>query len=113
MSTWCAPARPITSAKSTSPIPRIFRVVMTGLASANDAQAVTIHFGSGEFTGKYKMLVDNFSQWQPMPARVQSIDFAIYEQVVVNPETSSVTATARKDRFIPGAAAWRRKIIYL
>jgi len=41
--------------------PKDLRVVMTGLASANDAQAVTIHFGSSEFTGKYKMLVDNFS----------------------------------------------------
>jgi len=69
---------------------------LTGLASANDAQAVTIHFGSGEFTGKYKMLVDNFSQWQANAGRVQSIDLQYTRQVVVNPETSSVTATARK-----------------
>ncbi|HXN95625.1 MAG TPA: FtsQ-type POTRA domain-containing protein, partial [Candidatus Acidoferrales bacterium] len=54
--------------------PKDLRVVMTGLASANDAQAVTIHFGSSEFTGKYKMLVDNFSQWQANAGRVQSID---------------------------------------
>jgi len=76
--------------------PKDLRVVMTGLASANDAQAVTIHFGSGEFTGKYKMLVDNFSQWQANAGRVQSIDLQYTRQVVVNPETSSVTATARK-----------------
>jgi len=71
------------------------RVVMTGLASANDTQAVTIHFGSGEFTGKYKMLVDNFSQWQANAGRVQSIDLQYTRQVVVNPDTSSGTTTAR------------------
>jgi len=71
------------------------RVVMTGLASANDSQAVTIHFGSGEFTGKYKMLVDNFSQWQANAGRVQSIDLQYTRQVVVNPDTSSGTTTAR------------------
>jgi cell division protein FtsQ len=75
--------------------PKDLRVVMTGLASANDSQAVTIHFGSGEFTGKYKMLVDNFSQWQANAGRVQSIDLQYSRQVVVNPDTSSGTATAR------------------
>jgi cell division protein FtsQ len=75
--------------------PKDLRVVMTGLASANDAQAVTIHFGSGEFTGKYKMLVDNFSQWQANAGHVQSIDLQYSRQVVVNPDASSVTATAR------------------
>ena len=76
--------------------PKDLRVVMTGLSSAGDSQAVTIHFGSGEFTGKYKMLVDNFSQWQANAGRVQSIDLQYSRQVVVNPETSSVTATARR-----------------
>jgi cell division protein FtsQ len=75
--------------------PKDLRVVMTGLASANDSQAVTIHFGSGEFTGKYKMLVDNFSQWQANAGRVQSIDLQYSRQVVVNPDASSVTANAR------------------
>ncbi|HKV63779.1 MAG TPA: FtsQ-type POTRA domain-containing protein [Candidatus Acidoferrum sp.] len=75
--------------------PKDLRVVMTGLASANDRQAVTIHFGSGEFTGKYKMLVDNFSQWQANAGRVQSIDLQYSRQVVVNPDTSAGTATAR------------------
>jgi cell division protein FtsQ len=75
--------------------PKDLRVVMTGLASANDAQAVTIHFGAAEFTGKYKMLVDNFSQWQANAGHVQSIDLQYSRQVVVNPDASSVTATAR------------------
>jgi len=75
--------------------PKDLRVVMTGLANANDAQAVTIHFGSSEFTGKYKMLVDNFSQWQANAGRVQSIDLQYSRQVVVNPDASAGTAAAR------------------
>ena len=67
------------------------RVVMTGLAGPTDSQAVTVHFGSGEFTGKYKMLVDNFSQWQANTGRVQSIDLQYLRQVIVNPEPSSGT----------------------
>jgi cell division protein FtsQ len=76
--------------------PKDLRVVMTGLASATDSQAVTIHFGSSEFTGKYKMLIDNFSQWQANAGRVQSIDLQYSRQVVVNPDTSAGTTTARK-----------------
>jgi cell division protein FtsQ len=76
--------------------PKDLRVVMTGLASPNDAQAVTIHFGSGEFTGKYKMLVDNFSQWQANAGRVRSIDLQYSRQVVVNPDPTAGTTTARK-----------------
>jgi cell division protein FtsQ len=75
--------------------PKDLRVVMTGLAGANDSQAVTIHFGSAEFTGKYKMLVDNFSQWQANAGRVQSIDLQYSRQVVVNPDTSPGTVAAR------------------
>ncbi len=75
--------------------PKDLRVVMTGLASATDAQAVTIHFGSGEFSGKYKMLVDNFSQWQANAGRVQSIDLQYSRQVVVNPDVSVGTTAAR------------------
>ena len=75
--------------------PKDLRVVMTGLASATDAQAVTIHFGSGEFSGKYKMLVDNFSQWQANAGRVQSIDLQYSRQVVVNPDVSANTTAAR------------------
>ena len=77
--------------------PKDLRVVMTGLAGPTDSQAVTIHCGSGEFTGKYKMLVDNFSQWQANTGRVQSIDMQYLRQVVVNPDTSAGT-TAKKSK---------------
>jgi cell division protein FtsQ len=77
--------------------PKDLRVVMIGLAGPTDTQAVTIHFGAGEFTGKYKMLIDNFSQWQANAGRVQSIDLQYMRQVVVNTDTSAGT-TARKAR---------------
>ena len=69
--------------------PKDLRVVMTGLASTADPQAVLIHFGSGDFTNKFRMLVDNFQQWQANAGRVQSIDLQYSRQVVVNPETST------------------------
>lgn len=68
------------------------RVVMTGLASAVDSQAVTIHFGNSDFTGKYRMLVENFAQWQANAGRVQSIDLQYSRQVVVNSDSSASSA---------------------
>jgi len=69
--------------------PQDLHVVMTGLSNPSDPQAVLIHFGGGDFTGKFRMLVDNFSQWQASAGRVQSIDLQYARQVVINPETSA------------------------
>lgn len=76
-------------------VPRDVRVVMTGLASPADPQAITVHFGSSDFSGKYKMLVDNFAQWQAHTGRVQSIDLQYARQVVVNPDPSAGAIGAR------------------
>ena len=65
---------------------------MSGLSSANDSQAVTIHFGNSDFTAKFRMLVDNFAQWQANAGRVQSIDLQYSRQVVVNADSSSNSA---------------------
>ena len=69
---------------------------MTGLSGPADSQAVTIHFGVSDFTGKFKMLVDNFAQWQANTGRVQSIDLQYSRQVVVNPDTSAGTSVTRR-----------------
>lgn len=69
--------------------PKDLRVVMTGLSNPSDPQAVLIHFGGGDFTGKFRMLVDNFSQWQASSGRVQSIDLQYARQVVINPEATA------------------------
>ncbi|MGB2669400.1 MAG: FtsQ-type POTRA domain-containing protein [Candidatus Acidiferrum sp.] len=72
--------------------PKDLRVVMTGLASATDSQAVTVHFGNTDFTGKYRMLVDNFAQWRANAGRVQSIDLQYSRQVVVNADSTTSSA---------------------
>jgi cell division protein FtsQ len=74
--------------------PRDLRAVMTGLAAPNDPQAVTIHFGRNDFTAKYRMVVENFAQWQASTGRVQSIDLQYSRQVILNPESAG-TAAAR------------------
>jgi cell division protein FtsQ len=76
--------------------PRDLRAVMTGIASANDSQALTIHFGASDFTGKYRMVVENFAQWQASNGRVHSIDLQYAKQVVLNPDSN--TASASKTR---------------
>jgi cell division protein FtsQ len=72
--------------------PRDLRAVMTGIASPNDPQAVTIHFGAVDFTSKYRMVIENFAQWQAGNGRVHSIDLQYAKQVVLNPDTTSASA---------------------
>jgi len=76
--------------------PKDLRAVMTGIANSTDPQALTIHFGASDFTGKYRMVVENFAQWQASNGRVHSIDLQYAKQVVLNPDTS--TASAAKTR---------------
>src|SRR5712692_7864098 len=73
--------------------PKDLRAVMTGIANATDPQALTIHFGASDFTGKYRMVVENFAQWQASNGRVHSIDLQYAKQVVLNPDTSTAAAT--------------------
>lgn len=74
--------------------PRDLRVVLTGLSNNGDDHAVTVHFGQNDFTNKYRMLVENFAQWQANSGTVHSIDLQYSRQVVVNPDTT----TAAKNR---------------
>jgi cell division protein FtsQ len=75
--------------------PRDLRVVLTGLGSDADTRAVTVHFGQNDFTGKYRMLVENFAQWQANSGPVHSIDLQYSRQVVVNPDTSTVATKGK------------------
>jgi cell division protein FtsQ len=75
--------------------PKDLRAVMTGLASANDSQAVTIQFGQSDFTGKYRLIVDNFAQWQASNGRVRTIDLQYSRQVILNTDSSSGTTVAK------------------
>jgi cell division protein FtsQ len=75
--------------------PKDLLVVMTGLAGVDDPQAVTIHFGQNDFTGKFNMVVGNFAQWQASTGRVQSIDLQYSRQVVLNADTAASAAKLR------------------
>jgi len=50
------------------------------------AQAVLVHFGAAEFGPRFRLLLDNFAQWQAQAGRVSSIDLRFKKQVVVNRE---------------------------
>jgi cell division protein FtsQ len=76
--------------------PRDVRAVLTGLGGGQGAEAVTVHFGREDFSGKYRMLVENFAQWQANAGKVQSIDLQYSRQVVVNPDNSVVAAAKKK-----------------
>ena len=74
--------------------PHDLRVVMTGLVRASDSQAVTIHFGSSDFLGKYRTLLDNFSQWQANVGCVQSVDLQ-FKRPVLNSDGKACALHAR------------------
>jgi cell division protein FtsQ len=76
--------------------PRDLRAVLTSLGGGQDPQAVTVHFGRDDFTGKYRMLVENFAQWQANAGTVQSIDLQYSRQVVVNPDNSMFAAKKKR-----------------
>jgi hypothetical protein len=71
--------------------PKDLRVVLSGLSGA-ESRAVTVDFGQSDFTGKYRMLVENFAQWQANSGPVHSIDLQYSRQVVVNPDTNTTAA---------------------
>ena len=76
--------------------PRNLLAVLTGLGSGDEAHAIVVHFGQNDFTGKYRMLVENFAQWQASVGQVRSIDLQYSRQVVVNPDTSAPAAKVKR-----------------
>jgi len=75
--------------------PKDLRAVMTGISSANDSQAVTIQFGAADFGGKYRLVVDNFAQWQASNGHVRNIDLQYSKQVILNTDSTGGTTVAK------------------
>jgi cell division protein FtsQ len=67
------------------------RATLAGLpdvAAASDGpQAVLVHFGSSDFGGKFRLLLEHYPQWSAAAGHVESIDLRFRGQVVVNPES--------------------------
>jgi cell division protein FtsQ len=80
--------------------PRDLRAVMDGFPGTSPSQAVTIHFGQTDFADKFRMLVDNFAQWQANAGCVQSVDLRFSRQVVLNPDANDCGAQAQT---LPGS----------
>jgi cell division protein FtsQ len=75
--------------------PKDLRAVMTGISASNDAQAINIQFGQSDFAGKFRLVVDNFAQWQASNGRVRSIDLQYSRQVILNTDTTGSTTVAK------------------
>lgn len=56
-------------------------------AASAGPQTVLVHFGAADFGGKFRLLLDNYSQWSTAAGRVESIDLRFRGQVVVNPDS--------------------------
>lgn len=67
-----------------------------GIAGVEDQGPVLIHFGNRDFGSKFKLFVDNISQWRAVAGRVESVDLRFSKQVVVNPESRLTAAAARR-----------------
>jgi len=75
--------------------PKDLVTVMSGLAgSGSDPQAVTVHFGQGDFTNKFRMLSEKFAAWQASNGRIVSVDLQYARQIILNPETGGKAGRA-------------------
>jgi len=61
----------------------------TDLAGSDTAAPVLVHFGDGDFAGKYQTLVDNVAQWHATAGRIRTIDLRFSREAVVNSDTAS------------------------
>ncbi|HMD32315.1 MAG TPA: FtsQ-type POTRA domain-containing protein [Candidatus Acidoferrales bacterium] len=67
-------------------VPPAAAVAASTAAPAGGDQAVLVHFGASDFGPRFRLLLDNFAQWQAQAGRVSSIDLRFKKQVVVNRE---------------------------
>ena len=75
------------------------RATLAGLPELGDPMqggqaSVLVHFGSGGFLDKFRVLLENIGQWRAAAGRVESVDLRFERQVVVNPETVPGPAAA-------------------
>lgn len=65
-----------------------------GNPSAEGQASVLVHFGEKDFTNKFRVFVENVTQWRATVGRLDSVDLRFSRQVVVNPETQSAGTRA-------------------
>jgi cell division protein FtsQ len=59
-------------------------------AASNQSDApLLVHFGDGDFQGKYRTLLDNIATYRARAGRLESLDMRFNGEVVANPEPSA------------------------
>ena len=74
--------------------PAVSTADSSGLSDGAAAQ-VLVHFGDGDFAGKYQTLIDDMAQWQATAGHIRSVDLRFSREAVVNADTAS-PSPARK-----------------
>jgi cell division protein FtsQ len=89
------------------------RATLTGVGTASaSASPVLVHFGDSDFGNRYHLLAENIDQWRASAGSVDSVDLRFARQVVVNPESKTVVASAKQTapvRVAPRAAVVHKK----
>jgi cell division protein FtsQ len=65
------------------------RATLIGLQGAAASQSdapLLVHFGDGDFQGKYRTLLDNIGTYRAKAGRLESLDMRFNGEVVANPE---------------------------
>jgi cell division protein FtsQ len=74
------------------------------LSSDVAAAPVLVHFGDGDFAGKYQTLIENIAQWHATAGRIRSVDLRFSREAVVNADTASGAASDASHKSKPATA---------
>jgi cell division protein FtsQ len=66
--------------------------------TGNIASPILVHFGDGDFSGKYQTLTENIGQWQATAGSIRTVDLRFNREAVVISETASGTARQAKSQ---------------
>jgi cell division protein FtsQ len=80
----------------------------SGPASSQSDAPLLVHFGDGDFQGKYHTLLENIGMYRARTGRLESLDMRFNGEVVANPEPAPVpkqVAQQRPAKSTAGSAA--------
>ena len=72
------------------------RASLAGLPGAQPDALILVHFGTGDFGGKYQTLLENIGQYRATAGCVDSVDLRFSRIAVVNPDSAGCTPPAAK-----------------
>ena len=73
------------------------RATLTGVGAAPaSASPILVHFGDSDFGNRYRLLAENIDSWRASAGSVDSVDLRFSREVVVNPESKAVAASAKR-----------------